>query len=117
MGAAPPAEASNGDDLEGDSLSCWYTDPSGGQGFSYNGDTVGGTNGEYVCASFCLDCAQSPDDDTAYTNEQRDSGAKLSFNSIVPLEYLGGYEALYANFASCQTDDCNKVDACDGEAN
>jgi len=101
-------------DMFGDgagSLMCWNNDPSTGQGFSMP------ASDDDVCTSFCWNCALSTPDDTLCTDEQRANGTKLSMNMGIPLDYLDSYEMMYGNFGftSCDTDNCNKVDACSGE--
>eukprot|EP00581_Thalassiosira_minuscula_P001326 CAMPEP_0183743666 /NCGR_PEP_ID=MMETSP0737-20130205/65334_1 /TAXON_ID=385413 /ORGANISM="Thalassiosira miniscula, Strain CCMP1093" /LENGTH=847 /DNA_ID=CAMNT_0025979289 /DNA_START=56 /DNA_END=2600 /DNA_ORIENTATION=- len=101
-------------DMFGDgagSLMCWNNDPSTGQGYSMP------ASDDDVCTSFCWNCALSTPDDTLCTDEQRANGTKLSMNMGIPLDYLDSYEMTYGNFGftSCNTDNCNKVDACSGE--
>lgn len=55
-------------------------------------------------------------DDTLCTDEQRSGGTKLSENTAIPQSGLDTYETVYAGFGFtyCDTDDCNKADACTG---
>eukprot|EP00579_Thalassiosira_antarctica_P010492 CAMPEP_0201915960 /NCGR_PEP_ID=MMETSP0903-20130614/5724_1 /ASSEMBLY_ACC=CAM_ASM_000552 /TAXON_ID=420261 /ORGANISM="Thalassiosira antarctica, Strain CCMP982" /LENGTH=534 /DNA_ID=CAMNT_0048451685 /DNA_START=146 /DNA_END=1750 /DNA_ORIENTATION=- len=89
---------------------CWYYDPLSGQGYSVRDDLYD------VCVSFCWDCAMSSDNDILCTNEQKTDGTKVSMNMGLPLDSLEVYATTYADFGftSCETDDCNKADACTG---
>jgi len=89
---------------------CWYYDPLSGQGYSVRDDLYD------VCVSFCWDCAMSSADDTLCTDEQRTDRTKVPMNMGLPLDSLEVYATAYANFGFtwCDTDDCNKADACTG---
>mmetsp|Transcript_33543 Transcript_33543/g.71497 ORF Transcript_33543/g.71497 Transcript_33543/m.71497 type:complete len:1056 (+) Transcript_33543:80-3247(+) len=93
-------------------LKCWTKDSTLGMGYS----TPVGLNQEAACASFCWDCSASNGYDGICTPEQVVSGEQVSMHLGLPVEYLSQYEAVYAynGFSSCDTDDCNKVDACNG---
>jgi len=103
-------------------VSCWYTDPSTGQGFSMpvdNEEEEYDEAQEYVCISFCWDCAMSDVNGTLCTEEQKAAGTKVSSNMGIPLDALGMYETTYSafGFMSCMTSDCNKADACSPSSN
>jgi len=115
-----PAEVGLGLDQEEESLTtsaslnCLY----GGGEFAPTSISVEslGMSGDVSCASFCWDCADSDEDDTLCTDEQRANGAKISQFLAVPADSLEMYASVYANynFQSCMIDVCNSADPCGG---
>lgn len=74
---------------------------------------------EYVCISFCYNCATpSIDSMELCTSQQSLNGTKVSIHTTVANASVEYKDVMYAigddssGFASCSTDDCNRADAC-----
>jgi len=98
---------------------CWSSKGEE-EGYSMSLATSGDDE-EYVCISFCYDCAALNHVGNAElcTDEQREKGTKMSISMALPYESLELAATDYADFGftSCMTDDCNKGDACGASSN